>query len=211
MRIALAWFAATALIAAIAACTSFSATDPVGAQTEAGTSPESGGRAEGGDAGEPADASDDSGGNLLENAGFELGCGGWDLNGASAVADGLSRTGTRSCLVCATADASVVEIDQTVNAVPGAAYTAEAWLRAPDMDGAAPAAIFLGMGVEDATQMLIDPKEAPGPVLSKASWTFASTSLPRVQDGGVTLTFSILSRRAGSCFLIDDAVLRRTP
>jgi len=202
---------------AIAACGSFSGSDPEPAD---GGTPGEGGQpqaeAGGEETGKPTDdaGATDAGGNganVLTNGDFELGCGIWQQNGATLTADTTARSGGTSCLVCGNAGLTVWSIYQTVDAVPGATYTGEAWVRAPSTDASATAtAMSVSIAVESATN-LPQLAETPGPASLEATWKKGATAIARTDKQATTITLGILSRAAGGCFLVDDAVLRRPP
>lgn len=161
------------------------------------------------DATADTDAASPAAGELLANSGFELGCTGWGTAEANAEDSTTARSGTRSCRVCGTSDAYFFFQEIAGPFEPGAQYAAEAWLRAdPGEAGVAPdPRSRLECFDEGNNQIFATESSALG---LDATWKRTST-LITVKPGTHTLSFSLWSHGAGTCFLIDDASVRRLP
>src|SRR5688572_13920343 len=146
--------------------------------------------------------------NLLDNAGFEFGCAGWEAsNNASAKAATPARSGSSACLVCSTG-ATSYSIGGTANhpSKPGEEYRMEAWLRAPPgMDASASMQGIVQIYQPDGFLEQGNPTTGFVPT---NEWQALKAFIKVTQDGGNRVFVNILA--AGqTCFLIDDVLLYR--
>lgn len=203
MRFGIAFALGAALGSVLVACSSFGATSD-----EPATPASPDGSAEGSADG-PAEASADAGmpASLLEGSDFEVpGCLRWSSNEATLTDDMTAHGGARSCRVCGIDGQTVWSIYQRFTGATAGSYVAEAWVRAAPGAQAA-TSMFIGLESNDG-QSRIDGRENAGTALGD-QWQKLTTSL-KVQDGDA-IDVGILSRGAGGCFLVDDAVLYRAP
>jgi hypothetical protein len=149
----------------------------------------------------------DAGANLLSNGDFELGCADWTAGNAVLSTDETAHSGDASCRVCGTMDAST-NLHQLalVSAPVGARFVGEAWFRAAP-DAAAPTAM-------DAYVMVVeglrdDTGPFTGPSVPTATWTKIAAEVTVSLDAGTGVVLHVITPGPG-CYLIDDAVLRRT-
>jgi hypothetical protein len=161
----------------------------------------------------PEDSTDATGGsvdagpNLLSNPGFEFGCAGWTTSNTTAVESNVAHSGTRSCLVCATAGLETV-FRQTLP-LPleaGAEIVADIWMRAPPTGDAslAPKLQLIGTSTED--------QYGPSAAVQTPTATWVRTSaLLSVNRTITSVRFDLTINGApGACVLVDDAALHRT-
>jgi hypothetical protein len=160
------------------------------------------------------DAATDAG-NLLLNGDFSAACAAWTNNESMSSPDpNNTRTpGSMSCRVCATVDAGVYNIFQTVaiTSAPGERLTAEAYVReAPGNVSDTP--METQISNQDSNDALLEETYIPGAPPFGTEWKRIGGTL-LVSDGGAKVTVAFGSSVAGSgtCFLIDDAVLRKGP
>jgi hypothetical protein len=148
--------------------------------------------------------------NLFQNGDFELGCASWTATDSDPDIDTTARSPTRSCRVCSNASVGYALLGNApVTAAPGARYVAEAYLRAaPDASIAMgmKATLLLTQGPTGGT--VESGQQTSGPMLDN-TWRLITAFIVITQDAGTNLRLDLASGTAGSCFLIDDAVLYR--
>jgi len=155
-----------------------------------------------------ADTGPGAGVELLNNADFELGCGGWEAAEANAEESTVARNGARSCLVCGRPTVDTFWFGQVKEGpfVEGTTYVAEGFLRAPDGDaGIAPDPMArLELLDDDWNQVhVID----TGSLTLDGTWKRVS-NLVTIKPGTKRLRLEFWSHGKGPCFLVDDASLR---
>lgn len=159
------------------------------------------------DAAADTDAGSPTAGELLANPGFELGCTGWGTAEANAEDSTIARTGAGSCRVCGKSDAYFFFHELAGPFEPGAQYIAEAWLRAdPGEAGVAPDPKSRLECFDEANNQILATESAA--LALDATWKRTSV-LITVKPGTHTLGFTLWSHGNGTCFLIDDASVRR--
>ncbi len=161
------------------------------------------------DIGAPPDADADTasaGLELLQNPGFELGCGGWETAESTADESTVSRTGS-ACRICGTVSGSSFFYAQFVPGafVEGTQYFGEAWLRADDGDSGTGANPVLRLELVDKDFNQIDSVEGNRPSLD-GTWR-RSTSLIRIKPGTIGMRLELQSQNGRACYLVDDASL----
>lgn len=151
-----------------------------------------------------------TGTNLVENGGFENGCGEplFFTNGAIA-SDATAKTGGKSCEVCRTPGGEpslylYARLD--VKPKVGETYEVSAWMRkAPGIESGGDSQISFG-GVDTGGSFNDDGASANGPVAVTDEWKEAKVTWTVAKDGADRARIDIGLPQAadGVCFLVDD-------
>ena len=164
------------------------------------------------DGGPSTEAGSGAVGDAVTSDGFEDGCGRWHSSSSNLTKDATARSGPSSCRVCFSgAEASFdVALRHEVVLDPGSRYTATIWIRtAPDKPPGG--SMLIGLRSEDAALSTIEEGASQGPPLTD-TWQEATATLDVSKPGGSRLLLLVASQSVpdpGSCFLIDDAEIRR--
>jgi hypothetical protein len=121
------------------------------------------------------------------------------------------HSGTKSCKACITVGGtSVLENSAQVTFAAGDTFIAEAWLRNAS-GGVEPTSTSLHVQLDSAGGVLFAGPETAAPPLSGTFVQVQAQAIAPDAGDGASFRLRIMSGATGSCFLIDDAVLRRGP
>jgi len=156
----------------------------------------------------------DAGLNLLPLGDFELGGCSGDSYYSSLSADSTAHGGGKSCRVCNNgASPDVFAFDSDIEGVTpplNARYSAEAWVRAAADAGAPASGVELTLRTyTDAPVTIHDNALTPRLPLT-STWQRLAIALDVTQSGMTKLTIVLDGQyEKGTCFLVDDIVVRR--
>lgn len=162
------------------------------------------------------DAGDDAGASLHPQGTFEMGsCDPWVGFQANVSYVSPGHTGNGACRVCAIAsmNQAFTGDDTGVSGSPvvGASYDAEAWVKA-DPTAPAPPSIMLHLRsftAKGGNFVSLDERSSP-PSPIGSTWQRFVVSVDITKPGGRLNVFVGGAGPAGTCFLFDDVVVRRT-
>lgn len=157
------------------------------------------------DVGAPLDAGPQ---NLLSNADFESGCLSWIAVNAQATTETTIRhSGTKACRVCKIGP-GLTTLSQVVPGTlpPNTKYVFSAWIYVVDGDA--------GLAPYAGPSTLNPYVSASGSAVNlPGQWIESGAVLTTAADGGSDLTGKVATTVSSpsGCFIVDDAVLSRSP
>jgi hypothetical protein len=142
--------------------------------------------------------------NLLINGDFEFDCANWNNNASGLSGSSTAHSGARSCQVCASVNAAYGLYANTKSPpILGARYQAEVWVRATDTDASSSLVATLLVRENGA---VLEQVSTTG-FVPTPSWQRLGVILEVTKNRGDSLRLDVTSLSAGTCFLIDDALV----
>jgi hypothetical protein len=164
--------------------------------------------ADGADASANGDGAVEPGGNIFPNGGMETDCSG-SFGGAVYAPDSTAHGGSKSCRICRESGANVTLIPFTRSfpgPVVGSTYLLEAWVRSA---AATPAPTNAQAFVRAIGPDVVE-QGTSTPMMIDGTWRLLQATLVSTKSaqGMDVVVHGYENVQAGSCFLVDDVVVR---
>jgi hypothetical protein len=161
------------------------------------------------DSGSEAEAEAPTGPELLTNAGFETASGGgcgteWHTDDSTLDLSSTARTGSHSCLICASTR-MIVSADQNLNVVGPASVRLEAWFEnAPGRSLPTGYVLYYQVSNSSGDTLFHSDSALPSSTWQRMSYTVTLGAGERLSAFLVAMTGSI-----GACVVADDASVKK--